>query len=119
MRLDAAAATDREQADLLAADIGGDDLYVEHAVSGTMASRPQFDRALRALVDGETLVNTTLDRLGRSTQNMLAFVDELDELGGRGTGLRALNLGGGDFDTGTAIRSILFIIVAALDTGFP
>ena len=37
-----------------------------------------------------TLVITTLDRLGRSTQNMLDFAKELR---GRGAGLRVLNLG--------------------------
>jgi hypothetical protein len=56
-------------------------------------SRPQFDRAPEALINGVTLVITTLDRLGRSTQNMLAFADELHA---RGAGLRVLNLSGGD-----------------------
>ena len=88
--------TDRQETDLLAAGIRRDDLYVDHGVSGARASRPQFDRALGALIAGDTLVITTLDRLGRSTQNMLAFADELR---GRGAGLRVLNLGGGDVDT--------------------
>ncbi|BDI21664.1 hypothetical protein L3i23_04400 [Herbiconiux sp. L3-i23] len=56
------------------------------------AFRPEFVRALEALHDGDTLVITTLDRLGRSTQNMLAFADELRT---RDAGLRVLNLGGG------------------------
>jgi DNA invertase Pin-like site-specific DNA recombinase len=72
---------------------------------------PQFDRALDALIEGDTLVITTLDRLGRSTQNMLAFADELR---GRGAGLRVLNLGGGDVDTATPMGSMLFTIMAAL-----
>lgn len=71
--------TDRQQADLLAAGVRRDDLYIDHGVSGARASRPQFDRALDALMEGDTLVITTLDRLGRSTQNMLAFADELRE----------------------------------------
>ena len=54
---------------------------------------------------------TTLDRLGRSTQNMLAFADELR---GRGAGLRVLNLGGGDDDTSTPMGSMLFTVMAAL-----
>ena len=103
--------TDRQQADLLAAGVRRDDLYVDHGVSGARASRPQFDRALDALIDGDTLVITTLDRLGRSTQNMLAFADELR---GRGAGLRVLNLGGGDVDTATPMGSMLFTIMAAL-----
>lgn len=103
--------TDRQQADLLAAGVRRDDLYVDHGVSGARASRPQFDRALEALHDGDTLVITTLDRLGRSTQNMLDFADELRL---RGAGLRVLNLGGGDVDTSTPMGSMLFTIMAAL-----
>ena len=103
--------TDRQQADLLAAGVRRDDLYVDQGVSGARASRPQFDRALDALMEGDTLVITTLDRLGRSTQNMLAFADELRS---RGAGLRVLNLGGGDVDTATPMGSMLFTIMAAL-----
>lgn len=103
--------TDRQQADLLAAGVRRDDLYVDHGVSGARASRPQFNRALNALIEGDTLVITTLDRLGRSTQNMLSFADELRS---RGAGLRVLNLGGGDVDTSTPMGSMLFTIMAAL-----
>ena len=53
---------------------------------------------------------TTLDRLGRSTQNILAFAEELR---GRGAVLRVLNLGGGDVDTATPMGSMLFTIMAA------
>jgi DNA invertase Pin-like site-specific DNA recombinase len=103
--------TDRQESDLLAAGVRRDDLYVDQAVSGARASRPELDRALGALQEGDTLVITTLDRLGRSTQNMLAFADELRA---RGAGLRVLNLGGGDVDTATPIGSMLFTIMAAL-----
>lgn len=103
--------TDRQQADLLAAGVRRDDLYIDHGVSGARNSRPQFDRALDALIDGDTLVITTLDRLGRSTQYMLAFADELRS---RGAGLRVLNLGGGDVDTATPMGSMLFTVMAAL-----
>lgn len=103
--------TDRQQVDILAAGVRRDDLYVDHGISGARASRPDFDRALDALEDGDTLVIATLDRLGRSTQNMLAFAEELR---GRGAGLRVLNLGGGDVDTSTPMGSMLFTIMAAL-----
>lgn len=103
--------TDRQRVDLLAAGVRRDDLYIDQGVSGARASRPQFDQALDALMEGDTLVITTLDRLGRSTQNMLAFADELRS---RGAGLRVLNLGGGDVDTATPMGSMLFTIMAAL-----
>lgn len=103
--------TGRQEVDLLAAGVRRDDLYVDHGISGARASRPKFDAALEALIEGDTLVITTLDRLGRSTQNMLAFAQELR---GRGAGLRVLNLGGGDVDTSTPMGSMLFTIMAAL-----
>jgi len=103
--------TDRQISDLLTAGVRRDDLYVDQGVSGARASRPHFDRAIDALEAGDTLVITTLDRLGRSTQNMLDFAQGLRD---RGAGLRVLNLGGGDVDTATPMGSMLFTIMAAL-----
>jgi DNA invertase Pin-like site-specific DNA recombinase len=103
--------TDRQKQDLLTAGVRRDDLYIDWGVSGARASRPQFDRAITALHDGDTLVIATLDRLGRSTQNMLAFAEELRK---RGAGLRVLNLGGGDVDTSTPMGSMIFTVMAAL-----
>jgi DNA invertase Pin-like site-specific DNA recombinase len=103
--------TDRQTADLLAAGVRRDDLYADHGVSGARAERPQFDKALNALHEGDTLVVTTLDRLGRSTANMLELAKGLRE---RGIGLRVLNLGGGDVDTGTPMGSMVFTVMAAL-----
>ena len=104
-------ATDRQEVDLLAAGVRRDDLYVDHGVSGARASRPEFDRALDAIQDGDTLVVTTLDRLGRSTQNMLAFAEGLRS---RSAGLRVLNLGGGDVDTSTPMGAMVFTVMSAL-----
>ena len=103
--------TDRQETDLLAAGVRRVDLYVDQGVSGARGSRPQFDRALTALEAGDTLVITTLDRLGRSTQNMLDFAQGLRD---RSAALRVLNLGGGDVDTSTPMGSMLFTIMAAL-----
>ena len=102
---------DRQVHDLLVAGVRRDDIYVDSGVSGSRASRPQFDQAVAALEEGDTLVITTLDRLGRSTQNMLAFAEALR---GRGAGLRVLNLGGGDVDTATPMGSMVFTVMAAL-----
>lgn len=104
-------ATDRQQIDLLAAGGRRDDLYVDHGVSGARASRPEFDRALEAIHDGDTLVVTTLNRLGRSTQNLLDFAAGLQA---RSAGLRVLNLGGGDVDTSTPMGSMVFTVMSAL-----
>jgi DNA invertase Pin-like site-specific DNA recombinase len=103
--------TDRQQVDLLAAGVRRDDLYVDHGVSGARASRVELDKAMEALHDGDTLVVTTLDRLGRSTINMLALADQIK---GKGAGLRVLNLGGGDVDTSTPMGGMVFTVMAAL-----
>src|SRR5690625_5275423 len=90
---------DRQIEDLVTAGVRRDDLYVDHGVSGARTSRPGFDQALAALQPGDTLVIATLDRLGRSTQSMLTFAQQLR---GRGAGLRVLNLCGGDVEIGRA-----------------
>lgn len=102
---------DRQVCDLLHAGVRRDDLYLDHGVSGSRASRPQLEKAVASLEEGDTLVITTLDRLGRSTQNMLAFAEALR---GRGAGLRVLNLGGGEVDTATPMGSMVFTVMAAL-----
>ena len=102
---------DRQVQDLLGAGVRRDDIYIDSGVSGGRASRPAFDGAVAALEEGDTLVITTLDRLGRSTQNMLAFAEALR---GKGAGLRVLNLGGGDVDTHTPMGSMVFTVMAAL-----
>lgn len=102
---------DRQVVDLTAAGVRRDDLYVDHGVSGARARRPEFDRALEALHAGDTLVITTLDRLGRSTANMLTLAEDLRA---QGAALRVLNLGGAGMDTSTATGAMIFTVMAAL-----
>ena len=103
--------TDGQRAEILAAGVRRDDLYVDQGSSGARASRPQLDLALAALEPGDTFVIAGLDRLGQSTQNVFAFAKDLN---GRGVELRVLNLGGGDVDTSTPTGSMLFTVMAAL-----
>lgn len=103
--------TDRQELDLIAAGVRRDDLYVDRGISGARASRPGLDQALAALHEGDTLVIATLDRLGRSTQNMLSLATELKV---RGVNLRVLNLGGGNVDTATPMGQMMFTVMAGL-----
>ncbi|ASD21354.1 resolvase [Cryobacterium sp. LW097] len=103
--------TDVQRAELLAAGVRRDDLYIDQGSSGARAARPQFYAALAALEPGDTFVIATLDRLGQSTQNVLAVSKRLSD---RGVELRVLDLGGEDVDTGTPMGSMLFTIMAAL-----
>src|SRR5690625_4208641 len=102
---------DRQIEDLVAAGVRRDDLYVDHGVSGARTSRPGFDQALAALQSGDTLVIATLDRLGRSTQSMLTFAQQLRE---RGAGLRVLKRGGGDGATSTAVGWLVFTVMGVV-----
>ena len=102
---------DRQIQDLLAAGVRRDDLYIDHGLSGALSKRPGLDKAFDSLHPEDTLVITTLDRLGRSTQKMLELSEELRE---RNIGLRVLNLGGGDVDTKTPMGAMVFTVMAAL-----
>lgn len=103
--------TDRQETDILAAGVRRDDLYVDRGVSGAKATRAGLDQALAALQSGDTLVVATLDRLGRSTQNMLALATDLKD---NGINLRVLNLGGGNVDTATPMGQMMFTIMSGL-----
>jgi len=103
--------TDRQQQDLIAAGVRRDDLYVDHGVSGARDKRPALDQCLEALHEGDTLVITTLDRLGRSTAHMLKLSSELQK---RGITLKVLNLGGGSVDTSTPMGKMMFTVMSAI-----
>jgi DNA invertase Pin-like site-specific DNA recombinase len=103
--------TDRQVVDLLAASVRRDDLYIDHGVSGSLAHRPGLDQALAALEAGDTLVVTTLDRLGRNTIAMLELTCWLKD---HQHHLRVLNLGGESVNTGTPMGDLLFTVLVAL-----
>ncbi len=65
------------QADVLAA-AGWDEVFVGKA-SGTLARRPELDKALLAANrTGEQLVVTKLDRLGRSLEHLIELSKQAD-----------------------------------------
>ena len=66
---------------------------------------------LLRLKKGDTMEITTLDRLGRSTQNMLVLAETLR---GGGAELRVLKLGGGNVDTHTPMEWMAFTVIVAL-----
>lgn len=59
---------------------GVDQMFID-TFTGTKSSRPQLDRMKEQLRSGDTIVITRLDRLGRSTKDLLNLVSELDDLG--------------------------------------
>jgi DNA invertase Pin-like site-specific DNA recombinase len=60
---------------------------VKEKASGAKTDRPELAKAIRRLEAGDVLVVTRLDRLARSTRDLLNI---LDELGKRGVGFRSV-----------------------------
>ena len=59
---------------------GADKVFIEK-ITGTKASRPELDKLREQMREGDTLVITRLDRLGRSTKDLLAIASELEDTG--------------------------------------
>lgn len=58
--------------------------------SGTTTDRPQFNKLMNELKDGDTLTITKLDRLARNTKEALSVIEDLLE---RNINITVLNLG--------------------------
>jgi DNA invertase Pin-like site-specific DNA recombinase len=82
-------------------------IFTDHGVSGTRASRPELDRMLDHLREGDEVVVWKLDRLGRNTRNLLALIDDLE---GRGVHFRSLTEG--ITTTGAMGRAMLTVMSA-------
>jgi DNA invertase Pin-like site-specific DNA recombinase len=66
---------------------GADKVFRETA-SGAKTERRELARAIKALAEGDTLLVTRLDRLARSTRDLLNM---LDSIGKAGAGFRSLH----------------------------
>jgi DNA invertase Pin-like site-specific DNA recombinase len=99
--------TDGQAARLREAGCGR--VFIDLGITGTKASRPDWDRCLAALRPGDVLMVVKLDRIGRSLVNL---VDVVKVLGERGIGIKSLDQG--EIDTTTANGTMLFGILAVL-----
>jgi DNA invertase Pin-like site-specific DNA recombinase len=83
-------------------------MFIETA-SGKLSSRPQLEKALlMANREGDQLVVTKLDRLGRSLEHLIELSKLLQS---RGVDLVVLDQG---IDTSTAIGRLFFQIIGAI-----
>ena len=82
--------------------------YREEGVSGASQQRPERDRLLADLQPGDTVLVTSLDRLGRSTRDLLEVFDCIEEAGAALVSLRE------SIDTSTAAGRLLRTILAAV-----
>lgn len=80
----------------------------EETASGAKRDRPELIAALDYLRDGDSLVVWKLDRLARSTRQLLETVETLDQ---RGIGLRILTQ---NIDTTSAGGRLIFTVFSAI-----
>ena len=69
---------------------GCERIYADGGVSGATTRRPQLQALLDAVRDGDQVYITRLDRLGRSTSDLLAIVQDWTQ---RGIGLHVIEQG--------------------------
>lgn len=98
---------DLQLAALTAAGVDPTRIYTDKA-SGLRANRPGLADALRTLREGDTLVVWRLDRLARSTAELLAIGDRLVK---EGIALRSLTE---SLDTSNATGKLVFTVIAAM-----
>jgi DNA invertase Pin-like site-specific DNA recombinase len=96
------------QVDELTAN-GCDKIFTDHGVSGKLAARPELDKALAYLREGDVFVITRMSRAMRSLRHMIELAEDLRE---RGIGLVVIKQ---DIDTTTPQGRLVFHIFAAMD----
>ena len=98
--------SDHEQTEDLQIDAlklaGCELIFGDHGVSGAVVQRKGLDDVLKSLSKGDTLVVWKIDRLGRSTVNLLLLLDSLHK---REVGFVAVTQG---IDTTTAFGRLIF-----------
>lgn len=77
-------------------------------ITGTARVRPELDRMLKELRDGDVIVVTKYDRLARSLKDLLEIVEHIQA---QGAGFRSL---GEDIDTTSASGMLIFHVFASV-----
>lgn len=86
-------------------DNGAEIIYYE-SFTGTKKSRPELNKLMSLLREGDTVVVTKLDRIARSTRDGL---DIIEELLNKGVSINILNMGKFDNSpTGKLMRTVFF-----------
>jgi DNA invertase Pin-like site-specific DNA recombinase len=77
-------------------------------MSGTKKSRPELDRMMREIEDGDTIVIESLSRLGRSVKNLAELMEVLNQRNIRLVSLKET------IDTTSPTGRLLFTILSSL-----
>lgn len=83
-------------------------MFSDHGVSGSSKERAGLREALDRLAEGDTLVVTKLDRIGRSLSHLIELLEELNE---RGIGFHSIH---DRIDTNTSKGKLIFHFTGAL-----
>ncbi len=86
---------------------GCDKIFKDHGISGTTRNRPELNKCLESLCEGDTLVLYKLDRLFRST---LHFAQVALELRNKGIGLVSITQA---FDTNSSSGRLMMNILSS------
>ena len=95
-----------DRQEVMLKDSGCEKVYLER-VSGTSKNKPELESLLSVLQEGDELVCVSIDRLGRSTQQVLELVGKLQEMNVVLTSLKE------NFQTNTPQGRFFLTIVSA------
>jgi DNA invertase Pin-like site-specific DNA recombinase len=96
-------------AQLAALKAAGAETIFKEKISGVRADRPQLARLMLSLEKGDVVLVTKLDRLGRSTRELLDLIHRIDQ-----AGAAFRSLGDPLFDTSTSQGRLLVTMLAAI-----
>lgn len=88
--------------------VGCDEIYTEK-ISGRKKEKPQLELALSRLRQGDMLIVDSLDRLGRTSKELISLLHHFKE-----SGIQFKSLKEGIFDTTTPMGEAIFQIIAVL-----
>lgn len=77
----------------------------------SLSERAQLSLVIDWVREGDTLVVTQLDRLARSTSDLLRIIEQLEA---KGVGLRVLNFGGTEIDTKSPTGKMVITMFGAI-----
>ena len=86
----------------------GVDLIFNEKMTGTKRERPELNKLLERMTEGDTVVIESLSRLGRSTKDLIELVELFEK---RGVHLVSLKE---SIDTSTPAGKLLFTLMSAI-----
>ena len=86
----------------------GCDLIFDEKMTGTKRDRPELEKLLDRMTEGDTVVIAELSRLGRSTKDLIELVELFQKKGVHLVSLKE------QIDTSTSTGKLLFTLISAL-----